>query len=255
MRWTWWAVGLFVAITGAALYSLSFGTLHRWIFDEYRYNLELTLTMPAPDGTMQRAQSVMEVRLNDRNTLFGRKFGTGVRGEMPFIQMPDGTYVFALIYNTYGEVPAIMVRPYFDPKKRREITYTFKDLGREHGYNNMQVSKRFNAELAEAGVALLKTGRTICGGEPLFPHLVVFDDLSDPTTIRRVHSTGACLTARITDSDLSERKVEEVLTWLATMSVQDKLSQKLPINEEDIGKNITIGGHIIGKRHFIKHKG
>ena len=76
---------------------------------EYSWHQRATLTVPTEEGTVS-GSSVMKItwsenspRINDAPWVYK------ITGEMPFVELPNGDYVFSLMRNELNHIPSIFL--------------------------------------------------------------------------------------------------------------------------------------------------
>lgn len=168
-------------------------------FGSWSWNQRLTLEIETPEG-VKTDGSVIGVYADRGPTWLpgeGRGgMGTRVRGEASVVEVAPGRYLFALLDgNNEAELALVLFFPdpapdTFERARRLKTLRGVRDVPRDR-----------------------------------YPLLVTFDDMADPTTVRKVDPANLAaifgpgvslrrITLEITDEGVTAGKVERVLGWL-----------------------------------------
>jgi hypothetical protein len=171
----------------------------RLMYPSYEWRQKITVEVETPQGPVS-ASSVAEIAWWGVPKILpdATPRDWSVRAEAVVVPLPDGRYLFALVKT--AEVIARAV--FFDPLPKGRDPYLYP----------ASQMKQFRGEVHDI--------------QPEnYPLLVTFDDIDDPTTVKRVDpddlaasfGPGASLkriTLEITDEPVTEGEVEKLLGWL-----------------------------------------
>ena len=165
-------------------------------FDHWRWNQKMTIVVETPSGPVTGA-SVVRIDVSQKPRIFHESRGIvrSLDGEAVTIELAQGQYLFALLGEEAGRA-----RGAFAPDMQREKP--------DRVYGTLE-------DLRESRDLQL----------PLYPRLVTFDDIADPSTVRQIDpgdlsaSFGSgyrlqSITLEITDEPITQGRVEQVLGWL-----------------------------------------
>ncbi|NFV79476.1 hypothetical protein [Magnetospirillum aberrantis] len=162
--------------------------------ESWSWKQKITVEVETPEG-VKRASSVIHHRLDHYDGWWvfpeARRASSHYTGEAVVLEVSPGRYLFALLNGTPD------VFPIFFP-----------------GEAPVKIADRF---------ATLRAARTV--PPKLYPLLVTFGDLADPTSVQRVDPADLAatfgpgvrlksITLEITDEPVTEGRVEKVLGWL-----------------------------------------
>jgi len=190
------AFALCLPLSGCDLFGF-----HDWVWHQ-----KLTVSVMTPEG-LKTGSAVVSVNVYDRPSWWGlgdfRGAGaSSLSGEAVTVDLGNGRYLFALLSNYSHETARETFIPKEEqPRTKAEVIAVYDRLEKMRG----------SRELA----------REHC------PLLVTFDDINDPTTVRRVDpgdlsasfGPGYRLNAimlSITDEPVTNGAVDKVLAWLDT---------------------------------------
>ncbi|MGP0591289.1 hypothetical protein ACTRXD_01955 [Nitrospira sp. T9] len=182
---------------------------HFWF--PYTWHQKMTLEVDV-DGQLHTGSSVVKVTVSDSDPLtkglgFSSQFGA--RGEAAFVELPEGKFLFALLD---GGPP--------DSGPQTNAINIFKDQLPRRGDERFAIveKSRFKKEIPRS----------------LYPLLVTFTDIIDPTTVKVVDpdnlaetfGSGVSLkriTLEITDEPVTEGKIEQ-FGFMGILKKQSTLS-------------------------------
>lgn len=180
---------------------------------KWRWNQKLTVSVMTPEG-MKIGSAVTSARIAfpPKWTGVGDAAGMqqgGVTGEAVVVDLGEGRYVFALLQG-YTEWTAYTA--FFPQLEGKPLSK--KEMG---SYLDLMVAS---------------TGQTRELRRKEYPLLVTFDDINEPTTVRRINpgdfsaSFGPgyrlnAITLSITHEPVTEGRVEKLLGWLKERAVME----------------------------------
>lgn len=173
-------------------------------FPSYTWHQKMTIEVEA-DGQIYSGSSVVRVhwRKNDPlGSVNGPAWIKTVKGEAPFVKIPSGSAVFALL-NPPGD-------------SSYAVNLAFRTLGYEVW--RLPMDARYAAAEANKGKPLVVPRN-------LYPFLVTFRDATDPTSASQIDpgdlakSYGAGVSLKrvvleITNAPVTKRSIEKVLSWI-----------------------------------------
>jgi hypothetical protein len=179
-----------------------------WIaYPDYPWRQKMTIEVEAA-GQTYIGSNVVEVVW--RNNYFNARYATApswrqeIRGEAPFITLPDGRTMFAVLSST------------------NDLEYTGHIAGRVLYGRKGRVwgHDEFRAIISSDEVMVLPAEN--------YPPLVTFTDINDPKTLRRVDPDNLAatfgpgvslkrITLEIADEQVTEKTAESALPWLETV--------------------------------------
>ena len=180
-------------------------------FHDWEWRQKLTVSVMTPEG-LKTGSAVVSVNVYDRPSWWGlgdfRGAGaSSLSGEAVTVDLGNGRYLFALLSNYSHETARETFIPKEEqPRTKAEVIAVYDRLEK----------MRSSRELARE----------------YYPSLVTFDDINDPTTLRRVDpgelsaSFGHgyrlnAITLSITDEPVTEGRVEKLLGWLKERAVME----------------------------------
>jgi hypothetical protein len=163
---------------------------------KFEFNQKLTLKVSTPEGEKTASSVTNVVTYLGPILLSGSKAENRIRGEATVLEVSAGKYLFALIGE---ETKTLALRAWSDSVPAQDT----------EGKMSVIVDKRESIVLPPK----------------LYPMLVTFVDLKDPTSVVEVKPTElskhfgpgvslASIALEITDQAVTEGAVEKVLTWL-----------------------------------------
>jgi hypothetical protein len=179
-----------------------------WIaYPDYSWRQKMTIEVEAA-GQIFTGSSVAEVV--SRNNYFNARYATAppwrqeIRGEAPFVTLPDGRTIFALLSSA------------------NDLEYTGNIAGRS--LLNRQGRVWGHDELK----AIVRSDEVMVLPAENYPLLVTFTDINDPTSVRRVDPGNLAatfgpgvslkqITLEITDDAATTGPIESLLPWLETV--------------------------------------
>ncbi len=185
--------------------------------ENYEWHQMLTVEVATPTGT-KIGSAVVAVSWSGHDS-FSNNYHSGYRGEATIVDLDDGRYLFALI----GE--------------------RTKYLGLKTFNGNAGISEEIFA-------AMMQTRVTRPVAPKNYPLLVTFDDVTDPTSIKKVDPGDLAATfgpgyslksvmLEVTDTPVTEGRVEDVLGWLGDHKVMRNPGwNKLPIEARSLIGNL-----------------
>jgi hypothetical protein len=161
----------------------------------WEWNQKLTVEVATPEGS-RAGSATTKVRWQEENSV--GNYPGSYRGEATAVDLGGGRYLFALLSE--------------DTRYLALRTFS-EDLG-----ENARID-----EIGFAAMAALRGMREV--PREHYPLLVTFDDINDPSTVKRVdpHDLAASfgpgvslkrITLEITNEPVTEGEVEKVLGWL-----------------------------------------
>ena len=208
-------------------------------FRFWSWHQKLTIEITKPSG-IKTASSVTEVNWDMPPRWFkigdsgGWHGGGDLKGEAVVLEMEPQKYLFVLLKG-YSEATAIEV-------------FANPPLKSEHPTEYTRVLDR-----------LPKIRETRVLPRDLYPMFVTFDDISDPTSVKRVDPANLAatfgpgyslntVTLSITDEPVTKGNVEKVLKWLCNYRQKGlRLSGKSgPIDDNELANNIGSGTFLNG---------
>lgn len=171
--------------------------LYFWFaYPSYTWHQKVTLEIETPQGLVS-GSSVTRVKYQSHMQFFGMGPVRSIRtkGEVPVVDLGNGNYVFALIFED----------DWFPVKAFEPVISDRKKLTASNVYNYS--GPAFQIKLKH------------------YPLLVTFNDINDPKTVREVNPNDLVatlgkgyvlksVTMETTDDALTNSKVESVLEWL-----------------------------------------
>ncbi|RCW22560.1 hypothetical protein DFR48_10882 [Ciceribacter lividus] len=176
-------------------------------FHEWQWRQKLTVSVMTPEG-MKTGSSVVSVNVYATPSWWGLgdfkgAGGGSLSGESVTVDLGNGRYLFALLKDySYETARETFIPNGEQPRTKAEATAAYDRLERMRGSRDLQ--------------------------REYYPLLVTFDDIHNPTSLRRVDpgdltaSFGPdyrlnAITLSITDEPVTEGRVETVLEWLAAI--------------------------------------
>ena len=172
---------------------------------KYSWNQRVTLVVQTPSGPAiaSTVSKVIWKNVWDSDKVKLHWIGDVVHGEMPFVVLPDGRHVFALMLS-----PSFLIslKPY---------RYNLKPNGI---YPKIKKEDIKQEDIKQVAQASSKT-RKVCTQDQDFPFLVTFGDLSNPRTISRFLSDSICLIVEKTTEPVTPiGSIDKLLPWLREFS-------------------------------------
>ena len=205
------------------------GFFSLWDHASMRYKLTYVVEV---NGEERTGSGVIQLRSED-TTRFpwpGVGYGFSAKGEAVVVDLGDGRYLFSLLNNA----ATLPFKPF--------IAYY------EGDGSPVDVVRALKAERPSIE---LTTDQ--------LPMLVTFRDINDPTSVREVDPDNLAatlgpgvrlesVTLEITDEPVSERRMEEALSWLCNYKERRvRLNgQKGPISDNRLSNNLGTGAFKIG---------
>ncbi len=205
----------------------------------FTWHQKMTLEVEA-DGQVYTGSSVVRVSVRENNTMtkrLGYPYKFGAMGEAAFVEIPGQRYLFALLSGG----PA-------DSEPQTNAINIFKDQLPRDG------AERF------AIVAKSRLKKDI--PPSLYPLLVTFADINDPTSVKEVNPNDLAatfgpaaklkrITLEITDEPVTEGTIESVLGWYWEyrengFRLNGKKCVACPVSSEDFADLIGTGDFKIG---------
>ncbi|TPP10894.1 hypothetical protein [Rhizobium glycinendophyticum] len=180
-------------------------------FHDWEWRQKLTVSVMTPEG-LKTGSAVVSVNVYDRPSWWGlgdfRGAGaTSLSGEAVTVDLGNGRYLFALLSNYSHETAReTFISKEEQPRTKAQAIAVYDRLEKMRGLR----------ELAPEN----------------YPLLVTFDDMNDPTTVRRVDPSNLsdsfgpgyrlnAITLSITHESVTEGRVEKLLGWLKERAVME----------------------------------
>lgn len=177
-------------------------------FHDWEWHQKLTVSVMTPEG-LKTGSAVVRVNVYDRPSWFGlgdfRGAGaSSLSGEAVTVDLGNGRHLFALLSNYSHETAReTFISKEEQPRTKAQVIAVYDRLEKMRG----------SRELARE----------------YYPPLVTFDDINDPTTLRRVDpgelwaSLGPdyrlnAVTLSITDEPVTKGVLKGVLKWINSLS-------------------------------------
>ena len=186
------------------------------IEDRVEFNYRLTVEVETPQGTKSGSSViwVRAVRNPDWVNPEGRGNRAKFKGEAVAVDLPNGKALFALLQTEGGASDAANY-PILAFKDDLQGSEDIVD-----GYQRLSTSQGESAQMPRTELVLPNGGTEVSA----WPLLVMFEDIADPTTIKRVNrddlgaNFGAgvklkAISIEITDDSVTTG-IEKRLTWL-----------------------------------------
>lgn len=171
-------------------------------YPSYSWHQKMTIEVETPEGLVS-GSSVVAVKWSSQPELLAeiQPFYNEMHGEAVVVALPDGKYIFARLGNYRNEsyTQNLATQILYDTTKRERSKEAFR-----------RVTKHDEPMLVP---------------QKLYPPLVTFTNVNDPTTVKHVDLDDLAatfgegyslksITLEITDEPVTRGRVEEVLNWL-----------------------------------------
>jgi len=192
---------------------------------EYSWYQRVTLTIPTEEGTAS-GSSVMKITWSENSPRINNApWVPQITGEMPFVRLPDGKYVFALMGNGIDNLPSRFLIDGLDV--------------------NQWVSESHLKKISQ-----LKTKKSICGNNSLMPLLVEFSDVKLPHSISEYSNNNICINIeQVGKRDINIGSIDNLMPWLSTLSTTKMKSSPTAF---DIDNNNRKRTYVALRRDFLR---